>query len=534
MIVLRGGKIIDPAQGWNGEVRDLWLEGERVIAPPDEPVEAQEIDARGWWIAPGAIEIHSHISGAGLALARGITLTENGDWHGLMLTARQIADAYLRMGFTMVMDAAVSPLLAWRSQVDLAEMNGLDRGALTLVGDQQLVLHALRRGNEEEIQQSLSWLLRTSGGYGLKLVNAGVGSTWRQRRCLTGLDEPIGPAGISQRQRIVRLALAAQQMGLPHPVHVHANQLGQPGGWRNFCETARAFEGLPGHLCHIQYYCYDQDERGRLRSAVAPVVETLAPLKKLSFDVGQIVFGRALAVSCDLQLIEWLQKMERGRWVCRTLEGEGGVGSLPLEYRPGDPASAVQWAVGLELLLRFPDPLRLFLTSDYPNGGPFTAYPQILTWLMDREERMRAIHQVHPAAVENTGLAGLEREYSLFEVVQMTSSGPAQRLGLSDRGSLEVGRLADLRCYRQQEDLRTMFAEPELVIKRGQVVARCGERTSARVGKTLVVCPEVEPASRKTFEARTQERTTLRPQEYAVDESEFPGQFEEVACRSAG
>ena len=78
-----------------------------------------------------------------------------------------------------------------------------------------------------------------------------------------------------------------------------------------------------------------------------------------------------------------------------------------------------------------------------PNGGPFTAYPRILHLLMDKEARDREVAAHPKVAAERTGLAAIEREYTLSEVAQLTRSGPAKLLGLTDRGHLRPGARAD-------------------------------------------------------------------------------------------
>jgi formylmethanofuran dehydrogenase subunit A len=141
-----------------------------------------------------------------------------------------------------------------------------------------------------------------------------------------------------------------------------------------------------------------------------------------------------MAVSFDTSGLSALQKITGKPWISRQFEGEGGTNTLPLNYSTRDAPSAVQWATGLELMLRFPDPTRLFLTTDHPNGAPFTAYPQVIEWLMNRAARQEMLGSINPAGNKRTGLAGIEREYSLAEIFAMTSWGPAKALGLVDRG----------------------------------------------------------------------------------------------------
>ncbi len=63
-ILLKGGRIIDPAQGLDMEqadllIRDGAIQGiERGITPPEG---AEEVDASGLWIVPGLIDMHVHL-----------------------------------------------------------------------------------------------------------------------------------------------------------------------------------------------------------------------------------------------------------------------------------------------------------------------------------------------------------------------------------------------------------------------------------------------------------------------------------------
>ncbi len=61
-IVLRGGRVVDPAQGIDQKM-DLLIEGEKIKAlEPELPsLEAQEIDCAGLIIAPGFIDMHVHL-----------------------------------------------------------------------------------------------------------------------------------------------------------------------------------------------------------------------------------------------------------------------------------------------------------------------------------------------------------------------------------------------------------------------------------------------------------------------------------------
>ncbi len=66
-IVIRGGRIIDPASGVD-MISDLLIEDGRIAAnaPSIEADDAREIDARGLVVAPGFVDLHTHLRDPGL------------------------------------------------------------------------------------------------------------------------------------------------------------------------------------------------------------------------------------------------------------------------------------------------------------------------------------------------------------------------------------------------------------------------------------------------------------------------------------
>jgi formylmethanofuran dehydrogenase subunit A len=415
---------------------------------------------------------------------------------------------------------------------DLKRMAGLDRGTFTQLGDHRLLLQSLASGDLQEMRDTLAWLLSVAGGYAVKLVNPGGGIAWKGGQPAPGLDEPIGLGNLTQRGIIQILVRLVNEMSLPHPVHLHAGWLGRPGNAAAFCETARALEGQRAHLCHIQFYSYGQDKNSSFTSAAEQVVRCLQEYPQITCDVGQVLFGTAMAISFDTSSISYLQKATGKSWISRQLEGEGGTNVLPLSYQAKNASSAVQWAVGLELLLRFPDPTRLFLTTDHPNGAPFTAYPQVIEWLMSRPARQEMLKRSHPAGIHKTGLAGIEREFSLDEIFAMTSWGPAKALGLTDRGHLGAGALADLRCYRKQADLKAMFSHPAWVMRRGRVVVQEGTPLEQDPGEILTVHPSWDQDRMRTIYRGLSKLVTVRPEDYALGVDRDRQISREVPCAS--
>lgn len=515
MICIKGGKVFDPANGVDGVVKDIWIDKGSIIAEPERPENVEIIDAADCLIAPAGVEAHTHVAGTQLNTARRL-LTDPAARQSLLPSSTLAAERYLKMGYTTVFDAAMSPLFARQTRSDLEQMQGIDRGAFSVMGDHTLLHQAVDNGDETALRDAIGWLLEVSGGYAVKLVNPGGGLAHKRRQPAPKLDDPIGNGRVSQRQFIQKMMRVVNDMGLPHPVHLHAGFLGVPGNSVSFCDTVRSLEGRRAHVCHIQFYCYGDDGAHGYTSEAAQIAQIFSEYPELTCDVGQVIFGQAMAVSCDTSGLSYLHSLIHTPWASRQIEGEGGSACLPLAYLTKDAASAVQWAAGLELMLRFPDPMRLFLTTDHPNGGQFDTYPLVISWLMDKEARQKVLHSIHKAGSEKSGLAEIERELTFGEVISMTSAGPAKALGLTDRGHLGLGAVADIRCYTPNSDKEKMFANPRWVMRHGEVVVKNGKIITQQPGTTLTVRPAWDDSRRERIEEEMQNVLSIPVGQYGL------------------
>lgn len=61
-VLIRGGRVLDPATGRDA-VADVLLEDGRVLAvePGIEARDAERLDAEGFWVAPGFVDLHTHL-----------------------------------------------------------------------------------------------------------------------------------------------------------------------------------------------------------------------------------------------------------------------------------------------------------------------------------------------------------------------------------------------------------------------------------------------------------------------------------------
>jgi formylmethanofuran dehydrogenase subunit A len=296
--------------------------------------------------------------------------------------------------------------------------------------------------------------------------------------------------------------------------------------------TIEAAEGLPLHLAHLQFYGYGKEGPRGFSSGGARLAAAVNAAKSVTVDVGQVMFGQTVTISCDvLRQFNARNSARPKKWI--ICDGDSnGAGIVPYDYRATDFFNAVQWAVGLELFLLTNDPWRVFFTTDHPNGAPFTAYPDILALLMDRNLRAEWMSRLPKEALDVTTLASIAREYTLNDIAIMTRAAPAKLLGLADRGHLGIGALADIAVYEPRRDKAKMFREAALVFKGGQLVVRDGAVLRHPFGQALRTQPEHD----RTIDARMrdyyQERYGLSPDFMTVAETAIgrPEPFETVPC----
>jgi formylmethanofuran dehydrogenase subunit A len=273
-------------------------------------------------------------------------------------------------------------------------------------------------------------------------------------------------------------------------LHLHANHLGGAGNAETTLGTLRTLDGMPFHLTHLQFHSYGKTARGGVRSSAREMADYLNSHPDVTFDIGQIVFGPATTMTADSPMEHFLHRLTGHKWINADVEMETGAGVVPMRYRPSMLVNAVQWCIGLELMLLLKNPWQLVLTTDHPNAGPFTSYPQIIRLLMDRDCRNAMRSKLHPKVAQYTCLADIDREYTLEEIAIITRAAPAKILGLAEKGHLGAGARADVAIYREHPDREKMFSSAAWVFKDGRLAIRDGEPQQTFSGRRLFVEPD--------------------------------------------
>ena len=512
---LTSGTVYDPANGVDGVVRDVCIEAGRIVA--DLPAGAPRLDVRGMVVMPGGVDIHAHVAGSSVTHARRLLAEEHA---ADPVPAPRLADGpspragsggtvpstfatgyrYAGLGYTTVMEAAVAPLAARQAHAELDDTPLIDSGFYVLLGNDDYLLRQIAARETARARDYAGWLLGVTRAYAIKIVNPGGVAAWKGggadgSRNVSGLDEAVGSSAVTPRKILETLAGAAQALALPHPVHIHCNNLGQPGNAATTLESMRALAGRRAHFTHLQFHSYGGERGKPWKSGANDVIEYVNGHPEVSVDVGQVMFGPATTVTADGPVEHLLYASSGRKWVNVDIELETGCGIVPYSYREKAAVAALQWAVGLELFLLAKDPWRVVLSTDHPNGGTFLQYPELIRLLMDRayrDERLKAVNQ--KLLTGSALLDGLAREYTLGEIAIVTRAGPARLLGLPQKGHLAPGADADVTVYAPDADRAKMFAAPRYVIKGGTLVVEEGQLRRAPAGARLAVRPDYDPA----------------------------------------
>src|ERR1700758_5341 len=169
---LRGGRVFDPASRVNGQIRDICVrEGKIVELHEQEPVD-YAYDASGMVVMAGGIDMHSHIGGGKVNLARllmpedhrgrsapdnPLELASCGDCTpGTLATGYR----YAEMGYTAAFEPAMIASNARHTHLEMGDTPIIDHGAYVMLGNDDLFLRMLAaRDDFERLRDYVGWTI---------------------------------------------------------------------------------------------------------------------------------------------------------------------------------------------------------------------------------------------------------------------------------------------------------------------------------------------------------------------------------------
>lgn len=535
--IIRNGYVFDPLNGINGDVKDIFIRDGRVVTSLTgaEERDALIIDALGKTVMPGGVDSHSHVAGAKVNAGRLMrpedhykstqaktAITHCGSGYTVPSVYKQGYD-YAAMGYTTVFEAAMPALEARHTHEEMRSTPILDMGAYMVFGNNWFIMRYLKEGDLDRAAAYVAWMLRTHKAYGIKCVNPAGVENWGWAKNINGLDQPNIHFEVTPRELIRGLAEVNEMLGLPMSLHLHANNLGHPGNWEITRDSLMIPSGIGAknksdllwaetkenakrkqtvYLAHAQFSAYGGTSWRDFCSGAPDLAKYINQVDDVVIDSGSVPFGPATTMTGDGPAQHDLYMLTGQKWSNTDVELECGSGVLSLVYMKSSPVHSLQWAIGLEVMLLIDDPWKTIMTTDHPNGGIFTQYPLLLTWLMSKKARDDTAKECHKWAYDKSTLGGVDRELSLYEMAIVTRANPARTIGMAYRkGHLGTGADGDVTIYdidptklnlNETKALTAKLSRPDYTIKDGRIVAKKGEIVSVPDGRRFFCRPYVE------------------------------------------
>jgi formylmethanofuran dehydrogenase subunit A len=506
--IIKNGIVYDPLNNIDGEKKDICVKDGKIVDSVSD--DANVIDASGQIIMPGGVDPHTHIAGAKVNVGRmirpedskkdvmGRSAGKRGGSGFSVPSTFMTGYRYAQMGYTTAMEAAMPPLLARHTHEEFHDTPIIDHAAYPLFGNNWFIMQYLKEGDLDKTAAYASWLLRATKGYTIKIVNPAGTEAWAWGGNVHGIDDPAPYFDITGAEIIKGLAEVNEMLGLPHAIHLHCNDLGHPGNYETTLKSFDVPKGIKAnpttgsrdkvlYATHVQFHSYGGTNWRDFVSEAPKVADYVNKNDHLVIDVGQVTLDETTTMTADGPMEYDLHSLNGLKWANCDVELETGSGVVPFIYSGKAPVPSAQWAIGLELFLLVNDPEKICLTTDSPNAGPFTRYPRVMSWLMSNRYRKDMLeNQVHKWAERKTSVATLDREYSFYEIAQISRATPATVLGLSDtKGHLGVGADADIAIYAfnpETQDpsadyvaLEEALTRASYVLKDGEIVVKDGE-----------------------------------------------------------
>jgi|UniRef100_A0A7C3SI89 formylmethanofuran dehydrogenase subunit A len=156
---ITGGRVYDPASGWHGQVRDLFVEGERLVARLTKV--DRTIDARDRAVLAGGIDLRGQVATCGLNLLH--------LWDGKP-GLHPLGLEYACLGFTHVHEPFLTLVTAPLVHRQLAAIPIVDASASLVLNLRDLDLWLKERPRWPEIAETIRFLLERTRTLDLRVV----------------------------------------------------------------------------------------------------------------------------------------------------------------------------------------------------------------------------------------------------------------------------------------------------------------------------------------------------------------------------
>lgn len=509
-LLIRNGFVFDPIARINGDIADISIKDGRIVDKVSS--RAVTIDASGKTVMAGGVDIHTHISGPKVntgrlmrpedKMVRGSypgSITRQGKWMEMgssVPSTWKTGYTYARMGYTFANEAAMPPLFATHVHEEFKYTPIIDQSAMPVFGNNWFCLEYLKNKEIDNNAAYIAWLLQSTYGFAIKCVNPGGTEAWAWGQNCVDIHDTVPYFDITPAEIITGLIETNEYLGLPHSLHLHGNNFGNPGNYEHTLKTLQLASGYQPknpygreqvlHNTHLQFFAYKGNSWGTIASAAREVMDYVNGYENITVDMGAVTLDETTTMTADGPFEHHLQLLNHLKWANADVEVETGAGVVPYVYSKDMTVNCVQWAIGLEIALYAKDLMRVFISTDHPNAGPFTRYPRIISWLMSEKARKETMSSMknENAVVSSSNISTLDRELNLYEIAMMTRAGPAKALGLSQwYGTIREGAYGNVAVYDLNADslpsdpalIEAAFSNTTYTIKEGRIVVQEGK-----------------------------------------------------------
>jgi len=214
------GRVFDPAQGWEGEVRDLYIDGDRIVSrlPQVDAV----VEAQGQLVVPGGIDLRGQTATYGLNFLR--------LW-GELPTPGKLGEAYAALGYTHVHEPFLTLATAAYVHRELTALPVVDASASLVINLRDLDLWLKDADKLAEVAETLQFFLEQTRALNLRVVEPWVRHrqefyAYRTLSLEETLEVLARLAEVLQTTLLVEASPEVLRAALPEPRAFHLAALG--------------------------------------------------------------------------------------------------------------------------------------------------------------------------------------------------------------------------------------------------------------------------------------------------------------------
>ena len=197
------------------------------------------------------------------------------------------------------------------------------------------MLEYLAKGDIDGCARHVAWIMNSTKGYAIKMVNPGGLEAWGFGRNIKGLDDQVPHFCITPREIIRGLCKVNSLLqSSSHDSRSHEQS------WKTWqllhrLETMKSVEDLavedkPAiHMTHCQFSAYKGDDWRTLESGAEDIAKYVNNHSHVTMDMGQIIFTDTTTMTADGPFQYDLYGLTGNKWVNHDVETETSAGIVP-------------------------------------------------------------------------------------------------------------------------------------------------------------------------------------------------------------